>query len=203
MNCRNCGNTMSPIDKFCKACGAPAPVAGQSQQAQQQPQQQAQQNYGYQQNNYQQPQYNYQQPQYNQQGGYNYQQAHYANQAPGYGYGQPRPGVSFGDAVKLYFSNYANFNGRARRSEYWYAYLFTFLVNFILTMILPELTYVTGLVFFLPSLAICVRRLHDIGKSGWNALWVLLPLAGAIVLLIFECTDSVPGDNQYGPSTKY
>ena len=198
MNCRNCGNTMSPIDKFCKACGAPAPVAGQSQQAQQQPQQQAQQNYGYQQNNY-------QQPQYNQQGGYNYQQAHYANQAPGYGYGyaQPRPGVGFGDAIKLYFSNYANFNGRARRSEYWYAYLFTFLVNFVLGMILPELTYVTALVFFLPSLSVAVRRLHDVGKSGWNYLWCLLPIAGPIILLVFECTDSVPGDNQYGPSTKY
>ena len=173
MFCKNCGNIMNDDEKFCKSCGAPAP----------QPQQN---NYGYQQNSYQQPQ----------QGGYGYQQNGYQSY-------QAKPGVSFGDAIRLYFSNFTNFNGRARRSEYWYASLFVFLVNLVVGMVAPDLAGILSLVFFLPSLSVAIRRLHDVGKSGWFYLWILLPLAGSIILLIQFCKDSVPGANQYGPSTKY
>ena len=196
MYCKNCGNIMDDGDKFCKSCGATVP---------QQDQQQAQQNYGFQQNNYQQPQYNYQQPQYNYQQaqGYDYQQAHYANQAPGYGYGyaQPRPGVGFGDAIKLYFNNFTNFSGRARRSEYWFAYLFVWIVNMVCAYI-PVVNIIVPLVLIVGNLAVGVRRLHDAGKSGWYYLCLLLPLAGAIVVHIALCSDS-EGHNQYGPSPKY
>ena len=191
MFCKNCGNIMEDTDKFCNSCGTPAPKQEQPQQAQQ--------NYGFQQNSYQQPQYNYQQPQQN---GYNYQQAHYANQAPGYGYAQPAYSVGFGDAIKRYFANFTNFSGRARRSEYWYAYLFVWIVNMVV-MFIPVLDIIVPLVLIVGNLSVGVRRLHDVGKSGWYYLWILLPLAGIIVLLIALCQDSVAGPNQYGPSTKY
>lgn len=59
------------------------------------------------------------------------------------------------------------------------------------------------LVFLLPSLAVTIRRLHDTDRSGWWILIGLIPLIGAIVLIVFACQDSQPGGNQYGPSPKY
>jgi len=185
MFCKNCGNIMNDNDKFCKSCGAPAPKDQQPQQN----------SYGYQQNNY-----GYQQPQQN---GYGYQQNNYQGYQQGYQPRQAKPGVTFADAIRLYFSNFTNFSGRARRSEYWYASLFVFLVNMVVAAVIPDLAGVISLVFFLPSLAVAIRRLHDVGKSGWFYLWILLPLAGSIILLIQFCKDSEPGDNQFGPSTKY
>lgn len=123
--------------------------------------------------------------------------------------------MGFADAVKsVLVENYANFKGRARRSEYWYFVLFNALLNLVLfglTLIVPEVAYLSmlvGLVLLIPGLAVVVRRFHDIGKSGWNYAWVLLaviPIAGlvvAILFLIWFCRDSQPGENKWGPNPK-
>ena len=85
--------------------------------------------------------------------------------------------MSFGEAIKVCFQKYATFSGRARRSEYWYFYLFTFLVSLVLDCIplLGALSFVWWLAQLIPSLAVTVRRFHDIGKSGWNYLFFFIP----------------------------
>ncbi len=110
--------------------------------------------------------------------------------------------------------NYAGFTGRARRKEYWMFVLFN-LIFLIAAMILDNVFGTTveglpyGLFYFLyalavliPSLAVAVRRLHDIGKSGWMILVSLIPIAGSIWLLVLLVTDSNPGENEYGPNPK-
>ena len=110
--------------------------------------------------------------------------------------------------------HYADFTGRARRSEYWYFVLFNFIVSILIGLSLgviagllnvPALVYLAylwSLAVFIPSLAVSVRRLHDIGRSGWWLLLSLIPLVGSIILIIWHCTDSQPGANQYGPNPK-
>jgi uncharacterized membrane protein YhaH (DUF805 family) len=110
--------------------------------------------------------------------------------------------VGFLDAIRLYFNNYANFSGRSRRSEYWYAQLFAVILGTVFGLILPDLSWLLTLALFVPNLSVAVRRLHDSGKSGWYYLWSLLPIAGGIIVLIRLCKDS-EGDNQWGPSPKY
>ncbi|WP_227396005.1 DUF805 domain-containing protein [Jeotgalibacillus aurantiacus] len=103
--------------------------------------------------------------------------------------------------------NYVTFSGRARRKEFWMFNLINFLIVLALSVVelvleIPAfLSGIYSLAIILPSLAVTVRRLHDIGKSGWWILISLVPLVGAIILLVFECLDSVP-DNQYGPNPK-
>jgi uncharacterized membrane protein YhaH (DUF805 family) len=98
---------------------------------------------------------------------------------------------------------YADFNGRARRKEYWYFVLVNFFVGIILTLINADvISYIYSIAILIPSLAVVVRRLHDIGKSGWMILIALIPLAGAIWLLVLMLTDSLPGTNEYGPNPK-
>lgn len=115
--------------------------------------------------------------------------------------------------------NYAGFTGRARRSEYWYFALFnlifTIAASFIDRMLGTTFDFGMGiampygivylayvLTMMVPGLAVLVRRLHDIGKSGWMFLVVLIPIAGAIWLLVLLLTDSAPGENKYGPNPK-
>jgi uncharacterized membrane protein YhaH (DUF805 family) len=81
-------------------------------------------------------------------------------------------------------NNYATFSGRARRSEFWFLYLI----------------YV--LAVFIPGLAVAVRRLHDVGKSGWMYFVVLIPIIGAIWLLVLFFTDSQVGSNKWGENPK-
>ena len=109
---------------------------------------------------------------------------------------------------------YADFNGRARRTEYWMFVLFNILfavaaivLDNVLGIAMEELGYgpVYGLytlALLIPGLAVAVRRLHDVGKSGWMLLIILIPLIGAIWLLVLMVTDSNPGQNQYGPNPK-
>ena len=111
--------------------------------------------------------------------------------------------VSFIEAIKLFFRNFTNFNGRSRRSEYWWVCLFNMIVSTAITMILPDIAWIWSVVIFVPTLSLCVRRLHDIGKSGWWYLIALIPLVGAIILIIWFCKDSSPDANQWGPSPKY
>jgi uncharacterized membrane protein YhaH (DUF805 family) len=110
--------------------------------------------------------------------------------------------------------NYAGFSGRARRTEYWMFVLFNF-IFIIAAMIIDNIfkTTIGGLPYgvfyclyvlavFIPSLAVAVRRLHDVGKSGWMILVALIPIVGAIWLIVLMVTDSIPGENQYGPNPK-
>lgn len=112
--------------------------------------------------------------------------------------------MGFADAVKsVVVENYANFNGRARRSEYWYFALASFIASFICGLLpIPFISILLSLALFIPSLAVCVRRLHDIGKSGWMYLLILIPVVGAIILLIWFCQDSQPGENKWGANPK-
>ncbi|WP_405870400.1 MULTISPECIES: DUF805 domain-containing protein [unclassified Streptomyces] len=102
---------------------------------------------------------------------------------------------------------YAVFSGRARRKEYWMFALFTAIIYAVLIGIgfaikAPVIALVFYVAILLPSLAVGVRRLHDTGRSGWWLLFGLVPLAGPITLLVFTCSDSQPGVNQYGPNPK-
>lgn len=109
---------------------------------------------------------------------------------------------------------YAVFNGRARREEYWYFLLFNIIISIVLKGIdnviggssaeagIGLLGGIYSLVVLIPSIAVSVRRLHDTDRSGWWLLIALIPLIGAIVLLVFMVQDSKPGENQYGPNPK-
>ena len=132
--------------------------------------------------------------------------------------------------LECFTKHYADFSGRARRSEYWGTVLFNGLIQAGLSIILsivatilfssieingevtfsplffllPDIPiYIYGLVWLLPGLAVAVRRLHDIGKSGWNLLWILLPIVGAIMLIYWYCQDSQPEENKWGANPKF
>jgi len=109
---------------------------------------------------------------------------------------------------------YVVFNGRARRKEYWMFTLFN-IIFLIAAMILDNVvgTAIKGvgyglfyclyaLAVLLPGIAVMVRRLHDVGKSGWFLFIGLIPLVGGIWLLVLACTDGNPGENAYGPNPK-
>nr|WP_223160744.1 DUF805 domain-containing protein [Salinispora cortesiana] len=115
--------------------------------------------------------------------------------------------VSFGDAIRSALTQYVGFSGRARRSEYWWFYLFTVILGFaggILNGVLETsfVSVIVGLALLLPSLAVGVRRLHDTGRSGWFLLLGLIPFIGFVVLLVFFVQDSKPGPNRFGPNPK-
>ncbi|PZP56051.1 MAG: DUF805 domain-containing protein [Micavibrio aeruginosavorus] len=101
---------------------------------------------------------------------------------------------------------YVTFQGRASRSEYWYFALFNFLAGLIAGIIDAAIFGDTGILnlivvlgLFLPGLAVGVRRLHDIGKSGWWLLISLIPLVGIIILIVFNCQKGDAESNIYGP----
>ncbi len=123
---------------------------------------------------------------------------------------EANPQVGFIDAIKLAFKNYINFNGRSRRSELWWFFLFNIIIQIIISILanlitkyLIYLSYIYVLIAFLPSLGLGVRRLHDIGKSGWYIFIAFIPLVGAFILLYFYCLDSENQSNEYGESPKY
>lgn len=109
---------------------------------------------------------------------------------------------------------YADFSGRARRKEYWMYVLFYMIIAIVLHVIDSMLGWVTpefdmgvlgglySLCMFIPGLAVSVRRLHDIGKSGWNFLFILIPLVGAVVLLIWFCKEGERRGNAWGLDPK-
>lgn len=136
--------------------------------------------------------------------------------------------MDFMTSVRTCWSKYATFSGRARRSEFWWFVLFTFLVGIVATVVDLALGTdefnegngvvgtLTGLVLLLPSIAVAARRLHDIGRSGWWQLVgfaaipviLLAPVLGLavllgslVLLLVWFCTDSRP-DNHHGPNPK-
>ena len=116
--------------------------------------------------------------------------------------------MSFVEAIKSVFTQSVGFSGRARRSEYWYFTLFQCVISGVLSGLAQQsnifgiLGGIFSLAVLLPSLAVSFRRLHDIGKSAWWLLLALIPVVGAIILIVFCCKDSEPGENAYGPNPK-
>ena len=108
------------------------------------------------------------------------------------------------------FRQYADFKGRAQRKEYWMFALFNLVIMIVLTLVggggeggLGDvLSGIYSLAVLVPSVAVTVRRLHDIGKSGWWMLITLIPLVGPLIMLFFMVKDSQPGTNEYGPNPK-
>ena len=151
----------------------------QQQPYQQPPYQQQYQQQPYQQQPYQQQPYQqqYQQQLYQQQP---YQQQPYSANAT----------MGFGEAIKVCFNKYADFSGRASRAEFWWFYLFTFLVSLISCG-------VACLVFLIPQYAVGARRLHDTGRSGWLQLLGLVPFVG-LILIYWWVLEGDQGTNQYG-----
>ncbi len=103
---------------------------------------------------------------------------------------------------------YAVFDGRARRKEYWMYSLFNLIV-YCAVLLVDRVLGLSGmldilflLVTIIPGLAVTVRRLHDIGKSGFWFLLILIPIIGAVTLLFFACKDSQPGNNEFGANPK-
>lgn len=132
--------------------------------------------------------------------------------------------MGFVDAVKMGFNRYVDFQGRSRRSEFWWWYLFNFIVSLVLGWI-PIVGLIVSLGLLLPNIAVSIRRLHDTDRTGW---WILLPAApyivvilgivmeaqillilggiaalGCIILLIvWYCTDGTKGPNRFGEDPK-
>ena len=115
--------------------------------------------------------------------------------------------MNFTQAIASGFQNYVNFSGRAPRSEYWFWTLFSVLVSIAATLIdlalfqslnFSPLSTIVSLGLLLPSLAVSVRRLHDLDRTGW---WLLLVLTviGDILLLIWFCMRGTIGPNRFGP----
>ena len=112
------------------------------------------------------------------------------------------------------WKQYADFAGRARRKEYWIFSLINYIIIFFLYilqivmiestlwLIFPIIFFLYAVAVFLPGLAVNIRRLHDIGKSGWWYLIYLIPIIGAIWLTVLMCLDSEPGENQWGENPK-
>ena len=131
---------------------------------------------------------------------------------------------------ECFTKHYADFSGRARRSEYWGTVLFNVIAQVVLSVVLVAVLVIWfsstemnadvsvvrlslimikavrslySLIWLLPGLAVAVRRLHDIGKSGLNVLWVFLPIIGWIMLLYWFCQDSELGENKWGANPKF
>jgi uncharacterized membrane protein YhaH (DUF805 family) len=115
--------------------------------------------------------------------------------------------VTYMDAVRTCLSKYADFTGRARRSEYWYWLLFIVVVDIVTSIIDAAigtniLSYLGTLALLVPSIAVGVRRLHDLGKSGWYLLIGIIPIVGWIIVIVWAATEGSPEANEYGPSPK-
>ena len=181
MKCPYCGATLLNNARFCEECGAvqsnysdAAPDFGQQAQ-------------------YQQPQFQ-QQPQYGQSR---------AGMGVSMRSGEPQSPIytDFANAVKLFFHNWNNFSGRSTRSEFWYAYLLQMMIGVVTARLPLIISLAASIAMFVPFLAVSVRRLHDIGKSGW---WYLIAFTcvGAFVLIYWYSKPGDPLSNQYGPSAE-
>ena len=109
--------------------------------------------------------------------------------------------------LKVVRDNYANFEGRARRSEFWYFALCNFIVGIIFGVLMSVagffmyIYYIYAAAVLVPSIAVSVRRLHDVGKSGWFYLLAFVPLANIYLLVLF-CTEGNRGPNAFGADPK-
>jgi len=103
--------------------------------------------------------------------------------------------MNFGQAISTCFSKYVTFTGRASRPEFWWFFLFQIIVLIVTGMISNILYGIAALAMLLPGIAVGVRRLHDIGKTGWLLLIGLIPVVG--LLLLYWCVQPSEGPNQY------
>ena len=99
------------------------------------------------------------------------------------------------EEYKKYWIRFANFSGRATRKEYWLPVLFNFVLSSLIVFINKDFGSIFSIITFIPSISNGVRRLHDINKSGFNLLWIFVPIVGPIMLLIYMCTASVADSN--------
>ena len=123
--------------------------------------------------------------------------------------------MNFFDAVKICFVKYTNFSGRASRSEFWLFVLFTFVVSLMLGFLDPliagvpfmdydevfaPLSTIFTIAIIIPSIAVNVRRLHDVNRSGW---WLLIELTviGILLILFWCCNKGDEGENRFGPKS--
>ena len=97
--------------------------------------------------------------------------------------------MTFGKSISTCFSKYATFDGRASRSEFWWFFLFTFLVSAASSIVSETLSGLFSLGVLLPSLAVGARRLHDVDRSGWFLLLWLIPIIGWIVLIVWAAQE--------------
>jgi uncharacterized membrane protein YhaH (DUF805 family) len=112
--------------------------------------------------------------------------------------------MNFVQAISSGFSNYVNFKDRAIRSEYWYWTLFTVVGNIAAEIIdtvlgITAIDPLFGLAIILPTIAVAVRRLHDLDRTGWWVFIGLIPLVGWIILIIWYCSRGTLGPNRFGP----
>lgn len=126
--------------------------------------------------------------------------------------------MGFVEAIQAGFNNYANFSGRATRPEYWWWFLFSWIVSIIAQILdgatrvgpvgtqtaagtfVGIISIIVGLALLIPSWSVLVRRLHDTDRSGWWWLIGIIPIIGWIVLIVFLASPGTPGPNRYGPS---
>ena len=102
----------------------------------------------------------------------------------------------------LAFKKFADFKGRANKSEFWWFFLASVIVSVVLGLVSQQLSFIYALVSMIPGLALGARRLHDIGKSGWMQLVALIPIVGIIWLIILYVKDGDPKKNEYGEPSK-
>ena len=121
--------------------------------------------------------------------------------------------MGFADAVRVGFNNFFTATGRASRSEFWGYCLCVFIISGVLGVIGGFLEAARGteqtwigiivqcfsLILSISVICAQIRRLHDIGKSGWNVCWGLIPVIGGIYVIYLLCKPSEPGENIYGP----
>jgi uncharacterized membrane protein YhaH (DUF805 family) len=134
--------------------------------------------------------------------------------------GPARPGEPSMNWMLMPLRRYAEFTGRSRRKEYWMFILFQIILTTLAVLLLlvtgdfssaassapSGLLIVLGLIylvaFFIPSLAVQVRRFHDQDKSGWFVLLGFIPYVGGLIVLVFMCLDGTRGQNRFGPDPK-
>lgn len=201
MHCESCGAELAQNALFCGHCGTA--VSQPTQYTEEYQTQYADQFNAEQMNaqpTYEQPNTNQQDT--SQQGGYDF--VYQGNPQQTYGgngfYNYQTTVVGFGEAIKRYFTHYADFNGRASRTEFWWAVLFEVLVG-TLSICIPILNLIVWAGMLVPCLAIRIRRLHDIGMSGTLMLLVFVPGIGSIALIVLWCLQSA-ADNQWGSSVR-
>jgi len=100
--------------------------------------------------------------------------------------------MNFQDSIKICFTKYADFNGRASRPEYWWFALFNFVVSLALGIVSQGLSSLYSIATLLPSLAAGARRLHETNRSGWWQLLWFVPVIGWIVIIIFLAQPALP-----------
>ena len=126
--------------------------------------------------------------------------------------------MGFVEAIRAGFNNYANFSGRATRPEYWWWFVFTWIVSVVSNALdrwarvgaiespsyagyaVGLISGIVALALFIPSWSVLVRRLHDTNRSGWWWLLVFIPIIGWIILIVFLASEGTPGPNRFGPS---